>query len=984
MGGGRRGAEVESAMAALDVTARVLYSKDPAHKKRKRWKDGFLVGKRVKDRLNLQLLDETGACLCSRSGLRCPTDDDIADDDGVVGKSFGSGGFQLQFDDFCGAAEVPGGAQQVLGEKNGGERKGVGGGKRGPYSAQYTRKPDEAGEVENVEPVARNSVDRKAAPLPVVSRKAFTRPRPMAPTPAPPHVHAPEPPRSTASRDAGPSGRLGPSTASQDDEILALFETGAEYVPPASLSKGPSQDSQDSLNELIYGRRGGEAPGRPTKPAAAAGASSMSDWSKKKPRLAQSSFQAPRVTSSIGAGVSTPLPGHGGGPAAPPSSGSLSLLSFEILSDRIVIPTAFSSVGEYRGVWIRAMVEEVQLRLGEAKKKLQNWAGFNKGKRSPFVGTGRVTRYERARQKRSEAGGDGKEPPKTFIAFDRKPYTKNAAMADTWVLGTDEESLRDRTRHGYVMRSVWHGVSSDDKLQVEPLGKAPPLNEPLVCVRGPNVSSELQIVDVLEGLDEGSSPLLDGMLGISPPKAPSSPSGPTLPEEITGAFELNASQARFLTQAWGRCLGGDQGPSISILHGPFGSGKTTVIVCLALLLARHSPRPLSVLVSANTNVAVDHVLNGLAGRGFEDLGRIGSVKKIDPSLLRYTVHSKQDSKKELVRDLREMLASCAPQERAHYEEELRAVETDRKAKASERLGRAAVVGVTCHSSVNPLLDDRTFDVVILDECSQIIEPLSLLPVVRSGARHLVAVGDPKQLPPVVASPAASRRGGPTIFRPLFTRLLDLGYPSELLDTQYRCHPRLSGLANSLFYSGALKDGVSDDRRAPLVPGLPPLALCDCRGKEERRGGSIVNEREARAVASILLLLRSWGVADREVGVLCFYREQCALVREVCRGAEAGGESEGTSCLIGTVDSFQGNERGIILLSTCSPQGARQVKFCADAKRLNVSLTRATHHLVVVGNTGVLGQDPTWAEIIRRSRVFAPGEPLLAPPPAEEG
>ena len=31
-----------------------------------------------------------------------------------------------------------------------------------------------------------------------------------------------------------------------------------------------------------------------------------------------------------------------------------------------------------------------------------------------------------------------------------------------------------------------------------------------------------------------------------------------------------------------------------------------------------------------------------------------------------------------------------------------------------------------------------------------------------------------------------------------------------------------------------------------------------------------------------------------------------------------------------------------------------------------------------------GQDPTWAEIIRRSRVFAPGEPLLAPPPAEEG
>ena len=60
------------------VTARVLYSKDPAHKKRKRWKDGFFLGKRTKEgKVNLKLLDENGAPLCSRSGLKYENEEDL-------------------------------------------------------------------------------------------------------------------------------------------------------------------------------------------------------------------------------------------------------------------------------------------------------------------------------------------------------------------------------------------------------------------------------------------------------------------------------------------------------------------------------------------------------------------------------------------------------------------------------------------------------------------------------------------------------------------------------------------------------------------------------------------------------------------------------------------------------------------------------------------------------------------------------------------
>ena len=76
------------------VTARVLYSKDPAQKKRKRWKDGFFLGKRTKEgKVNLKLLDENGASLCSRSGLKYENEEDLGDEEGAVCKSFGSGGF---------------------------------------------------------------------------------------------------------------------------------------------------------------------------------------------------------------------------------------------------------------------------------------------------------------------------------------------------------------------------------------------------------------------------------------------------------------------------------------------------------------------------------------------------------------------------------------------------------------------------------------------------------------------------------------------------------------------------------------------------------------------------------------------------------------------------------------------------------------------------------------------------------------------------
>ena len=61
------------------------------------------------------------------------------------------------------------------------------------------------------------------------------------------------------------------------------------------------------------------------------------------------------------------------------------------------------------------------------------------------------------------------------------------------------------------------------------------------------------------------------------------------------------------------------------------------------------------------------------------------------------------------------------------------------------LKAARVVGATCHSCAGRTLAKLSFSVVVLDECSQMTMPASLVPLLRLRARRAIVVGDPKQV-----------------------------------------------------------------------------------------------------------------------------------------------------------------------------------------------------------------------------------------------
>jgi AAA domain/Protein of unknown function (DUF2439) len=509
-------------------------------------------------------------------------------------------------------------------------------------------------------------------------------------------------------------------------------------------------------------------------------------------------------------------------------------------------------------------------------------------------------------------------------------------------------------------------------------------------------------------------------------------------EKVIHKFKLNAEQAAVVRHisTWANNVNdknnstGAALPPVCLIFGPFGCGKSSLLIAVLHLLLKlrqldageYSTNPLSqsrVLISAHTNVAVDRVLTGLLESGCSDFLRVGPLRRIDRKLLSYSLHASEskthaNAAAELKDMLREGEGKISPTEEAALRAELAAALAGAERKRKKMLKTVPVVGVTCCSSLLPVLENLQFDVVILDECSQIIEPLAMAPILRAKAKFLIAAGDPKQLPPVIANPPLisppSKSG---LLRPLFVRLSDVGATPHLLRQQYRCHPALSAIPNAQFYQGRLLNGCTAAQRPSLLPGLPPAVFVDVRdGREQYVMRSTANNSEANAVVRVVEKAIAAGVDPAKVGVICFYRAQVQEVQNKLfarasflqtalekaaqesrkqhqsnsekqsqkeeetpkeddnNNQETKTENTFSSIQVATVDAFQGAEKDLIILTTAT---TRPGSFIADAARLNVALTRAKNNLVVVGCGQVLDRTaPAFAALIRAAKTTPGG------------
>ncbi|MDO4163261.1 MAG: AAA domain-containing protein [Bacteroides sp.] len=413
-----------------------------------------------------------------------------------------------------------------------------------------------------------------------------------------------------------------------------------------------------------------------------------------------------------------------------------------------------------------------------------------------------------------------------------------------------------------------------------------------------------------------------------------------------------------------------------LLVGPPGTGKTSRAL-RGMVEAFHREGK-QVLLLSYTNRAVDEICKMLSSIApAVDFIRIGSELSCEEAYRPHLVEN--------------VLADC-----------------NNRREVQERIAacRIFVGTVSTLSSKTDLFRLKTFDVAIIDEATQILEPQLLgLLCMRSVAGgnaigKFIMIGDHKQLPAVILQSSEQSEvvdeqlrsiGLCNLKASLFERLYrglhhDSSSPfCDMLCRQGRMNVEVASFPNNAFYGGlllpvglphqqgtlALSSELVDSEFASIltkrVAFLPSVA-------EPPVQSSKTNHSEARLVARLsAAIYRQYASistfnATSTLGVITPYRSQIALIR---KEIAALGIAPLNDIVVDTVERFQGSERDVIIYSFCVNR-ASQLKFLANMteedgvwidRKLNVALTRARKQMFMTGVPELLSLNPIYAALL---------------------
>ena len=386
----------------------------------------------------------------------------------------------------------------------------------------------------------------------------------------------------------------------------------------------------------------------------------------------------------------------------------------------------------------------------------------------------------------------------------------------------------------------------------------------------------------------------------------------------------------------------------------------------------------AILLLAYTNRAVDEICNMLTENDIDYI-RIGNEFSCDP---KYSDHL-----------LKEVLDDNA---------------TLNSIKSTLADARIVVATTSTMNSNAALFNIKHFDLAIIDEASQILEPniiglLSTRHAERRAIKRFILIGDHKQLPAVVQQQdtleaeetnnslkdihllscanslferliLTERAAGRTDFigtlhkqGRMHSDIADFANRKFYAREQLECVPLAHQLEQTLNYNEASEDETDDILKAHRMIFIPSKPCRQLKISEK------VNTEEARIITDLLRrLYRQLGNnfdPQKSVGVIVPYRNQIAMIR---KEIEKLGIPELEEISIDTVERYQGSQRDIILYSF-TIQSRYQLDFLTANtfyedgqpidRKLNVAITRARKQLILTGNEPTLRQNQIFAELI---------------------
>jgi len=337
--------------------------------------------------------------------------------------------------------------------------------------------------------------------------------------------------------------------------------------------------------------------------------------------------------------------------------------------------------------------------------------------------------------------------------------------------------------------------------------------------------------------------------------------------------------------------------------------------------------------------------------------RVGNTGKIEASVFPYTVEGQLQNSRQIkeikalkkrAEEFRKMalkykrsFGKAEREQRNLLFKEVKNIRTEIKklqAYNEEKLYREAdVIAGTPVGLIDAKMNRHTFHHLVIDEAGQCIEPLAWL--VFPLAEKIVLAGDHLQLPPTVISMQAAHLG---LQYSVLEAAMSYWPNIYLLNMQYRMRHAIAGFSSAYFYEGLLlsPDILSNTGTHISFIDTAGTGYAEARGRD---GNSLLNEGEL-ALAQKLLETEALNIAH--TAFISPYNGQVEAARSLLPAAMR----------ISTIDSYQGQEKEIVILSLVRSNDEAEIGFLKDYRRMNVAITRAKEQLFVIGDSSTLGND----------------------------
>lgn len=482
--------------------------------------------------------------------------------------------------------------------------------------------------------------------------------------------------------------------------------------------------------------------------------------------------------------------------------------------------------------------------------------------------------------------------------------------------------------------------------------------------------------------------------------------------EIESFFDNNLDSNQ--KEAVQKALSLDFGSEILLIQGLPGTGKTTTITeMLRQIKKRH--KHYKILIASQSNQAVDNVLEKIA-KDNEKILRIGNDESKMSEIARQFTPEKVINK--LIQENRKRIQkNPIKNPNPHIEQKLQGLQKGfleslqkltAKTSNNKRDYQSAdlflkhctiIFGTLIGISSWKDFRDTAFDFAIIDEAGRATLSELLVPCIK--AKKIVLVGDHKQLAPViddeVSQNLSQKHSKEEVRASFFERIYErmerdkeekehIKHFQHRLTHNYRAHKSICAIYSNAFYDRELttQDLISRQREHGLECFSKSVVWLDTgkmpNKEDTQKGTGKINRCNAglieRYTRQILHELKAKNLGY-SIGIITPYKDQKQLLdsklsavkkefkdfyKKLAEGMDKDNNNIKDYALdIGTVDSFQGSDRDIIIYDCvrCSKsknnnnvkgkKGGQKIDFIADEKRLNVSLSRSKQLLIIIGD-----------------------------------